>query len=400
MRRRPLRVVLAVLFVAAFTLGVLAVLNAVARRASGNEALATIDRIYDHDEWNVYRLKPGATIDLPLGVYGPFADRWRKSGATYHVAINADGFRGDAVPRERTPGVARIAFVGDSSTFGWDVDASETFAARTGALLAREGLRVEVLNAGVPGYSAHQGRTFLETRVADYRPDVVVLSFARNDEMDVTYGTARGAVPRSDSEFMPRDRGPDAFLKLAPPPRTDLLTRLRTTDLYRLLRAKVVARTQQGSRGQEGARPIPIKRRVAPEEYRANLAAMIDRAEALGARIVVLNVGSTTKEYPAIQQEVAAARGLPFLDAFALFDARLGEMRSAPEFAADRERYARLVGRDVFDAPCCAWLLYSTDFAHPNAIGHAVIARELARVLAPLVNDAARAALRSGVGGP
>ena len=45
----------------------LAVLNAAARRASGNEALATIDRIYTHDEWNVYRLKPGAAIDLPLG---------------------------------------------------------------------------------------------------------------------------------------------------------------------------------------------------------------------------------------------------------------------------------------------------------------------------------------------
>ena len=392
MRHRSILAVLAVLFAALFTLAALAVLNVLARRVSGNEALATIDRIYAHDEWNVYRLRPSASIDLPLGVYGPMAERWRKSGATYHVAINADGFRGETVPRARTPGVARIAFVGDSSTFGWDVDAPETFAARAGGLLAREGLAVEVLNAGVPGYSTHQGRTFLEKSVAAYRPDVVVLSFARNDEVDLTYVTARGAVPRSDSEFMPRDRGPDAFLKLAPAGKTDLLTRLRSTDLYRLLRAKIVARTQAGSRGQEGARPIAIRRRVSPEEYRANLGAMIDEARRIGARVVVLNVGSATQEYPAIAREVAADRGLPYLDALALFDARMDEMRSAPEFAADRERYARLVGRDVFDAPCCRWLVYSTDFAHPNAIGHAVLALALARVLAPLVRDARAAA--------
>jgi lysophospholipase L1-like esterase len=386
MRLPRFRTLLAALLVAAFTFLALVVLNALARRETGTEALATIDRIYAHDEWNVYRLKAGAAIDLPVGVYGPFLERWRRSGAIYHVAINDDGFRGDRIPRERTPGAWRVAFVGDSSTFGWDVEADQTFAARAGALLSTGGRRVEVLSAGVPGYSTHQGLSYLERFVLPYRPDAIVLSFSRNDEMDVTFGKAYGDVPRSDSEYMPRDRGPDAFLRLPPAPRPDLLTRLRTTDLYRFIRAKIVARTQQDSRGQEGERPIAIKRRVAPEEYRANWNALIDAATRVGASVVVLNVGSTTKEYPAIAREVAAARGVPFVDALPVFEARLAEMRAAPEFARDREYYARCVGPELFGAPEFSWIVYTTDLAHPNAIGHAILARELAKTLAPLLD--------------
>lgn len=97
--------------------------------------------------------------------------------------INADGFRGPRVLREHSAGVARIACVGDSHTFGWGVSEGETWP----AVLSRElDLRVgsgkiEVLNAGVIAYDCEQERLWLERTVLGWKPDVVVWQWFLND---------------------------------------------------------------------------------------------------------------------------------------------------------------------------------------------------------------------------
>lgn len=384
MRKRPPFILLTAVFVAVVTAVGLVVLNAVAGRLEGADSLESIQRIYTHDEWNIFRLKPNTSVDLPLGVYGPFTDRWRVSGAAYHVEINDEGFRCPSVPVERTRGVFRIAFLGDSSTFGWDVDYPETFIARIADRFAEEGNPVEVLNAGVPGYSTHQGRMYLRERVIRYLPDLLVVSFARNDEIDVTFNPGREARTRSDSELMPHDQGPDAFQQFMQSEPPDLLTRVRSTNLYRYLRRLVVREAERDSGGQEGDRPIAVKRRVPPEEYRRNLQAVIQIARDAGSRVLFLNVGSTTREYPEILHEVAQAYEIPVIDAWEVFARRMGEMRTSPRYESYRTRYAGLLGREVFEDPNNEWLIYSTDFAHPNAIGHAVIADMLIERIGPI----------------
>jgi len=97
------------------------------------------------------------------------------------VSINAEGNRG----RSRTPGEfrgKRIVVLGDSITFGNFLDVQNTYVDQLQALLDKpDGNAYEVLNFGVGGYDTLQEVAQLEQRVADYRPDLVVIGFCLND---------------------------------------------------------------------------------------------------------------------------------------------------------------------------------------------------------------------------
>ena len=93
---------------------------------------------------------------------------------------NTDGFRGpEWGPRQF--GVARVAVLGDSYTFGWGVTDDEPYPERAEALLRAEGRPVEVLNLGVPGYNTELELELLRRALPRYEPDVVVLGYAVND---------------------------------------------------------------------------------------------------------------------------------------------------------------------------------------------------------------------------
>lgn len=87
----------------------------------------------------------------------------------------------DARGTRRLPAVAgaagRVAFLGDSTTFGFGVDDEQAFP---GVVQRRLG-NVQCLNLGVPGYSAYQGRLQLQRFPFDASPDVVVVDFGFND---------------------------------------------------------------------------------------------------------------------------------------------------------------------------------------------------------------------------
>jgi lysophospholipase L1-like esterase/Flp pilus assembly protein TadD len=104
-----------------------------------------------------------------------------------HYPINALGTRGPVLSPAGAdrPDALRIVCVGDSSTFGLAVGEDETWPAWLQQILAGlfEGSRrVEVLNAGVIGYSTEQNRRQLERDLLPLLPDVVVICpTAQND---------------------------------------------------------------------------------------------------------------------------------------------------------------------------------------------------------------------------
>lgn len=67
---------------------------------------------------------------------------------------------------------------------GYEVDFEETFSQVLERELRRADLEVEVLNAGVSGYSNGEALLYLERELLKYDPDVVVLSFFGNDFSD------------------------------------------------------------------------------------------------------------------------------------------------------------------------------------------------------------------------
>lgn len=96
------------------------------------------------------------------------------------VTINEAGYRGELHVARRS-GLARVLVLGDSVSFGLDVDDSATFA----ALLERPGER-EVLNLAVQGYGTDQEALRLEHEGRALEPDVVVLGLCvANDFTDV-----------------------------------------------------------------------------------------------------------------------------------------------------------------------------------------------------------------------
>lgn len=96
---------------------------------------------------------------------------------SFAVSTNADGLR-TTVPRARTPGVRRIAVMGDSTVFGWGVNDGETVA---DGLQNGVGAGTEVLNAGQPGYSTTMMAWFFGEVLNGYQPDVTVVLIPMHD---------------------------------------------------------------------------------------------------------------------------------------------------------------------------------------------------------------------------
>jgi lysophospholipase L1-like esterase len=97
---------------------------------------------------------------------------------------NDVGFRAWGETSEhRTPGSLRVIGVGDSVMWGSRVNQEDSFLGvlETELAAALPGLEVEVINAGVVGYSTYQERLLFEARVVPYAPDLVLVNFCVND---------------------------------------------------------------------------------------------------------------------------------------------------------------------------------------------------------------------------
>lgn len=97
--------------------------------------------------------------------------------------INRHGLRGDDFPVAKPKGTKRVICLGDSRTFGYAVKADESYPAVL-EKLGRERFKdgpLQVINAGVHGYTSYQGLRFLETRALAFQPDLVTVAFNFND---------------------------------------------------------------------------------------------------------------------------------------------------------------------------------------------------------------------------
>src|SRR5208283_3188029 len=90
------------------------------------------------------------------------------------VNTNSKGLRGETeYEYARTPGKQRIVVLGDSFTFGTEVNDNETYA----RYLQSDLPNTEVLNLGVAAYGHDQMLLYLKEEGVKYHPDVVILGF-------------------------------------------------------------------------------------------------------------------------------------------------------------------------------------------------------------------------------
>jgi lysophospholipase L1-like esterase len=256
---------------------------------------------------------------------------WRPRSGPFSP-FNPQGVRGLPVSPDKPPGTLRILAVGDSNTFGWDVDDGANWPAQLQALFAAT-RPTEVVNAGVWGYSSFQGeRRFKELAALD--PDVALISFGGNDAHPVT-------VP--DAEYVRRH---------------DRIDRVsRATSRLRLAQLAVAAWDRVEGASSAAATLGP---RVSVDDYARHLRAMIAEGRARGIRVVLLTrpyVGASTDpsvwkthapDYNATTLAVAASEGVDAIDVYAAFKDRPGVFDDESHFGVEGHRLAaRLIFEEL-----------------------------------------------------
>lgn len=331
--------------------------------------------------------------DIPLVVWNPKKDRQLDSLDTLHKSdprclwtprphatipwnpdehVNAAGYRGPLL--EPTPPSApfRIAFLGDSSTFGWGVPNEKTYAATCAANLTASGIPTESLNAGVIGYTIAQGTVRYNDLVRPHHPDVVVIAFgAINDHL---HGPGQESDESKIAKLQARNHGTDRALDWC-------RAHLRTAHLISWLRFRQrggrkalrqrYAKTRDATLttlANVGQRDYPGVRRVSLTDYRRNLEDLIQAIEADGARPILLSMPrmlAPETEFPVLidyshaTEAAATRRFTPLVDIRAHF-----------------RSYGEVYETSIF-----------FDYWHPRPKAHALIATDLQPLLRSIATD-------------
>lgn len=128
---------------------------------------------------------PVAYRALPYVTYGlvPSYTFVRKDADDPVKTTNTLGFRGPEIAIPKPEGTLRVVCLGGSTTFSDLVNDDETYPLLLERALreARPGRAIEVVNAGVPSYTAAESLANLTYRCLELEPDVVVVYHAAND---------------------------------------------------------------------------------------------------------------------------------------------------------------------------------------------------------------------------
>lgn len=153
-----------------------------------------------------WRNRPGASV------------RYSRRDYQTNVAINSLGFRDVERSRAKAPGTTRVLALGDSFIEAYTVELEESVSRRAEVKARAAGCPVEVVNAGVHGYSTDQEALWY-AREADPLGGEVVLVFAYyNDVLNNIrgnyWGSPKPLTTVVNGEILPIN------LPLPEPPRT------------------------------------------------------------------------------------------------------------------------------------------------------------------------------------
>jgi hypothetical protein len=137
-------------------------------------------RLYSFDRDIGVVLRPDFDARLKIPRLGREV-RVRTRSHGLEVGFRDDGFQGGP----------RLAILGDSYVFGYGVDQDESFPAQLERKLRATGRKLDVVNAGVPGFSQRLERVFLEKYVLRLSPFLVIAAVYANDFKDSLYYASR-----------------------------------------------------------------------------------------------------------------------------------------------------------------------------------------------------------------
>jgi hypothetical protein len=293
-------------------------------------------------------------------------------------AINAQGWNsgvGDYAVA-RTPGVPRVAVVGDSMVEAMQVAHDRSMSERLAEELSHDGKRTEVYRFAMSGAPLSQYLHMIEREVLAYRPDWIVVLLIHND-FDETFQFVQG---RYTSSFLKLRVDDGKIEEVAPVPWKAGLTewaRHSATARFWYYRWRVridtirdlflPAARAETDRWEANIASEPLLRqlptiRLTTDYVFARLAALGQRE---GTRVLLAMDGVRAAIYSGRSSDIltlnrlcaglAARHGLPFVDLHAAFGA---------DWSVHRKKFE-----------------YESDY-HWNEYGHAVAARAVALAMA------------------
>jgi lysophospholipase L1-like esterase len=310
-------------------------------------------------------------------------------GIDVDLTTNSHGMRWREVPVQKPAGKLRLAFVGDSFTFGcWASTLERSFVGVVDRALAAS--RFEVLNFGVPGYGVDDAELLVREEVMRFDPDyVIAMVYNGNDLRDTYLGLHKqiirdGTAGLDDAAL--RRMVPPQFLRRGtlrqpePPRRTWLARRLERFAAYRLaapllglksLALEFVPGERFTSYTFWSRHPYPEVARRARDATLDTLGRMHEFLDARRVRLAVASIPTREQVYSrraagedfdiAFPQEFirlfARERGIPFLDL--LPPLRREGLHENVELFAHRDphlgdRGHAVVGRELSDwFRCC-----------------------------------------------
>lgn len=322
----------------------------------------------------------GPQVRFPRHVVGAdFGIRINEPGARYRhrsadvdveFRINERGLREDRdFAYEKPPGVKRVVALGDSYTVGYEVEGQQTFAEVLERELEARGHRLQVLNAGVSGYSTAEELLYLERELLRYEPDVILVSFFGNDLVDNVrtglFGLQDGDLRQLKDRYVPA--GPIAdflnrnalFTFLGERSHAFALIKERGT----LLLKRRLVELNRSNFEQDDSTPADVELAERRAQQNALVVALMNRiyatARAHGAALVIQSIPSF-RENP-----------LDLVDMFPLEDFDMEREEFA--FVSAREELLPFLGREQ--------LYHRRSHWHWTPLAHRVSGMALARVI-------------------
>ncbi len=353
------------------------------------------NKAVDFDPYLFWKFKPNQYLDNREAYGKP-------------VTINSHGFRGPDWQDQKPKGVYRVACLGDSTTFGWSVGDEETFPVKLQKALEESlqgsGLKVEVLNLGVTGYTSRQGRELMARYAADWKPDLVIFAFGPNDRLPAL---------KSDREHLENRTWARGKVSVF----------FHRFQVYKLLKAGVIyLENRARGRSLDPATYISqLKRKVSPDEYRQNAAEVKKICDRIGADLIIVDVDFPSLPEDHVYEEVkkqADQKGAAFPAGFGswdpeavtrdacwelsvtcvharpLFKEKLAIIESDKLDPARAAEIAERLGDLVEKEP---WRYLMVDNGHPNGWGHELLAAEILKAIKALPRYAE---LRAGTRAP
>ncbi len=234
----------------------------------------------------------------------------RDTFGSWCIYSNQFSFRSKKIDLKKKKNEVRIICLGDSVTFGLGVDNEDTYPYYLENFLQDKykNKKIEVLNAGIPGFSSDQGLFLFKRNCLYLKPDLVLISFGINDYVRPLNQTIQKVKKRSFSNELVKSivNGLNEFFM--------------NFHFYRLLYFSKVIFSKNKNYGTK-SKKIPIRTKLL--DYRNNLLKMAMLAKSNNCEVIFLSeyslpytIGSLPRsgKYFKVMKEVAKSTNSYFLD--------------------------------------------------------------------------------------